>query len=373
MSNQKPENNHISSISPQVAEYIRLYTEANYPIRDIAKQCQTSVSTVYNAMVSAGFKEFRPRHSRASHTRMSMEQQAIALYQSGMTRTEVAQKVRCNAKTLNSILKSHDIPIRKRIDNVNSASRAAEYNRAYNDYHLTLRETAELFGVSHPIVLRELKRNGYPIRQTVDSKNRIKFRLKHKQGGLIGLPTPKLTPRQKERRQAQIRSRQKQEDKKKLKRLETYALAQEYWQLACEGGLELEQVGDLFGVSGKTVKRVIKGHGIDLKELSRKEKEAAFKEEAEIAKQYWELYKQPMSLEHVGHKFGLSDSTIRNTLLKHGYETRKRGRLLNCEPTPRKPKKAKQAQVVVISAASVVETSAALDLLGTNTKVKPTS
>ena len=72
-------------------------------------------------------------------------------------------------------------------------------------------------GVSHPIVLRELKRNGYPIRQTVDSKNRIKFRLKHKQGGLIGLPTPKLTPRQKERRQAQIRSRQKQEDKKKAK------------------------------------------------------------------------------------------------------------------------------------------------------------
>jgi len=29
-------------------------------------------------MVAAGFKEFRPRHSRASHTRMSMEQQAIA-------------------------------------------------------------------------------------------------------------------------------------------------------------------------------------------------------------------------------------------------------------------------------------------------------
>ena len=65
-------------INEKVKEYIRLYIEANYPIRDIAKQCQTSVSTVYNAMVAAEFKEFRPRHSRASHARMSMEQQAIA-------------------------------------------------------------------------------------------------------------------------------------------------------------------------------------------------------------------------------------------------------------------------------------------------------
>ena len=73
------DNQKSSSISPQVAEYIRLYTEANYPIRDIAKQCQTSVSTVYNAMVAAGFIEFRSKHSRTSHTRMSMEQQAIAL------------------------------------------------------------------------------------------------------------------------------------------------------------------------------------------------------------------------------------------------------------------------------------------------------
>ena len=67
----------MEEINEKVKEYIRLYTEANYPIRDIAKQCKTSVSTVYNAMVAAGFKEFRPRHSRASHTRMSMEQQAI--------------------------------------------------------------------------------------------------------------------------------------------------------------------------------------------------------------------------------------------------------------------------------------------------------
>ncbi len=66
----------MEEINEKVKEYIRLYTEANYPIRDIAKQCKTSVSTVYNAMVAAGF---RSKHSRTSHTRMSMEQQAIAL------------------------------------------------------------------------------------------------------------------------------------------------------------------------------------------------------------------------------------------------------------------------------------------------------
>jgi hypothetical protein len=68
----------MEEINEKIKEYIQLCTEANYPIRDIAKQYKTSVSTVYNAMVAAGFKEFRPRHSRASHTRMSMEQQAIA-------------------------------------------------------------------------------------------------------------------------------------------------------------------------------------------------------------------------------------------------------------------------------------------------------
>ena len=28
-------------LNEKVKEYIRLYTEANYPIRDIAKQCKT--------------------------------------------------------------------------------------------------------------------------------------------------------------------------------------------------------------------------------------------------------------------------------------------------------------------------------------------
>ncbi len=51
-------------LNEKVKEYIKLYTEANYPIRDIAKQCKTSVSTVYNAMVAAGFKEFRQRNGR---------------------------------------------------------------------------------------------------------------------------------------------------------------------------------------------------------------------------------------------------------------------------------------------------------------------
>jgi len=77
MSKQKV-NEKIPKVMSDVSEYIRLYTEANYPIRNIAKQCKTSVSTVYNAMVAAGFTEFRSKHSRASHTRMSMEQQAIA-------------------------------------------------------------------------------------------------------------------------------------------------------------------------------------------------------------------------------------------------------------------------------------------------------
>ncbi len=52
----------MEEINEKVKEYIRLYTEANYPIRDIAKQCKTSVSTVYNAMVAAGFTEFRSKH-----------------------------------------------------------------------------------------------------------------------------------------------------------------------------------------------------------------------------------------------------------------------------------------------------------------------
>ena len=62
----------MEEINKKVKIYIRLYTEANYPIRDIAKQYRTSVSTVYNAMVAAGFTEFRSKHSRTSHTRMSI-------------------------------------------------------------------------------------------------------------------------------------------------------------------------------------------------------------------------------------------------------------------------------------------------------------
>lgn len=94
----------------------------------------------------------------------------------------------------------------------------------------------------------------------------------------------------------------------------------------------------MFKVTGKTVERIIKRNGIDIKELSRKEKAEAFKEEAAIAKQYWDMYNQPMSLENVGKMFDLSDSTIRLVLIKHGYEIRKRGRLFNTAPTIRKPK-----------------------------------
>ncbi|MEI6427029.1 MAG: hypothetical protein WCO45_01390 [Pseudanabaena sp. ELA607] len=79
-------------------------------------------------MVAAGFTEFRPRHSRASHTRMSMEQQAIALYQSGLTRSAIVQKLNVAARTLNKILEKHNIPIRRGIDPVTSANRAAQFN-----------------------------------------------------------------------------------------------------------------------------------------------------------------------------------------------------------------------------------------------------
>lgn len=88
-----------SRVMPDVSEYIRLYKESNYPIRDIAKHYQVSVSTVYNAMIVSGFSEFRPKHARLSHTRMSKEEQAIALYQTGVTRTAVVQKLNISAKT----------------------------------------------------------------------------------------------------------------------------------------------------------------------------------------------------------------------------------------------------------------------------------
>jgi transposase-like protein/arsenate reductase-like glutaredoxin family protein len=360
-------------VMPDVSEYIRFYKEENYPIRDIAKHFKVSISTVYNAMVASGFSEFRPKHSRLSHTRMSKEEQAIALYQSGLTRTAVVRKLGIGAKTLNQVLQKNEIPIRRGIDLVTSANRAAQYHRAYNDYHLSLRETAELFGVSHPIILRELKRNGYPIRQSVDSKNRPTFKLKHKLGGIAGLPTPKLTPRQKERRQILMRIRQRREDNQKLKRLKNFNRAQEYWQLVNEGGVDFEEAGKIFGVTGKTIERVIVQAGIDISEIARREKAAAFKEQQAIAQKYWELYSKPMSLDEVGEVFGLSDSTIRGMLLKHGYEIRKRGRIENSDrnqskPRQPKPKKSKQQSAIPIE--NMEATGKALDLLISNTKVK---
>ncbi len=106
-------------LNEKVKEYIRLYTETNYPIRDIAKQCKTSVSTVYNAMVAAGFTEFRSKHSRASHTRMSMEQQAIALYQSGLTRSAIVPKLNVAARTINKIIEKRQFKDEMQRLNVN--------------------------------------------------------------------------------------------------------------------------------------------------------------------------------------------------------------------------------------------------------------
>ncbi|MDX2256525.1 MAG: hypothetical protein NW214_13505 [Pseudanabaenaceae cyanobacterium bins.39] len=358
---------------PDVSEYIRLYKEQNYPIRDIAKHFQVAISTVYNAMVAAGFSEFRPKHSRLSHTRMSKEEQAIALYQSGLTRTAVVQKLNIGAKTLNQVLEKHGIPIRRGIDLVTSANRAAQFHKAYNDYQLSLRETAELFGVSHPIILRELKRNGYPIRQSVDSKNRPTFKLKHKLGGFTGLPTPKLTPKQKERRQILMRIRQRREDNQKLKRLKKYNRAKEYWQLVNEGGLDFDEVGNLFNLSGKTVERIVVQAGIDISEIDRREKAAALKEEQAIAQKYWELYSKPMSLEEVGAVFGLSDSTIRAMLIKHGYEIRKRGRIENSDRNqskPRQPKPKTKRLSAPIPPENMQATGQALDLLISNIKPK---
>jgi transposase-like protein len=302
---------------------------------------------------------------------MSKEEQAIALYQTGMTRTAVVQKLNISAKTLNKVLEKHGIPIRYGVDLVTSAKRAAQFNKAYNDCQLSLRETAELFGVSHPIILRELKRNGYPIRQNVDSKNRPTFKLKHKLGGAVGIPVPKLTPKQKERRQILMRIRQKQEDKQKLDRLKKYSRAQEYWQLVNEGGLSFEEAGKVFGVSGPTIQRIIVKAGIDISGIALREKAAALKEEQAIAQKYWELYSKPMSLEEVGEIFGLSDSTVRATLIKHGYEIRKRGRIENSDRNPAKPRKTKSQRnkrQVHIPSEILQATGQALDLLISNIK-----
>jgi len=80
MNKQKTNKKKTPKVMPDVTEYIRLYTEKNHPLREIAKHFKVSVSTIYNAMTTAGFSEFRAKSSRCSNKRMSMEQQAIALF-----------------------------------------------------------------------------------------------------------------------------------------------------------------------------------------------------------------------------------------------------------------------------------------------------
>lgn len=137
-----------------------------------------------------------------------------------------------------------------------------------------------------------------------------------------------------------MRIRQRREDNQKLKRLKNYNRAKEYWQLINEGGLDFEEVGKLFDLSGKTIERVIVRAGIDISEVARREKAAAFKEEQVIAQKYWELYSKPMSLDEVGAIWP-SDSTIRAMLLRHGYEIRKRGRIENSDRNQMKPRQPK--------------------------------
>jgi transposase len=80
MNKQKTNKKKTSKVMPDVTEYIRLYKEENYPLREVAKHFKVSVSTIYNAMTTAGFSEFRAKSSRCSNKRMSMEQQAITLF-----------------------------------------------------------------------------------------------------------------------------------------------------------------------------------------------------------------------------------------------------------------------------------------------------
>jgi hypothetical protein len=170
-----------------------------------------------------------------------------------------------------------------------------------------------------------------------------------------------------------MRIRQRREDNQKLKRLKNYNRAKEYWQLINEGGLDFEEVGKLFDLSGKTIERVIVQAGIDISEVARRAKAAAFKEEQAIAQKYWELYSKPMSLDEVGAVFGLSDSTIRAVLIRHGYEIRKRGRIENSDRNqskPRQPKTRKIKQSESISAKTIEATGQALNLLISNIKVK---
>ena len=71
---KSPKAKKTSKVMPDVTEYIRLYKEENYPLREVAKHFKVSVSTIYNAMTTAGFSEFRAKSSRCSNKRMSIEQ-----------------------------------------------------------------------------------------------------------------------------------------------------------------------------------------------------------------------------------------------------------------------------------------------------------
>jgi hypothetical protein len=140
-----------------------------------------------------------------------------------------------------------------------------------------------------------------------------------------------------------------------------------------EGGINFEEVGKIYGLSGKTIERVIVQAGIDISSIAQREKAAALKEEQAIAQKYWELYSKPMSLDEVGAVFGLSDSTVRAVLIRHGYEIRKRGRIENSDRNqmkPRQPKPKKNKQQAIIPAENMQATGKALDLLISNTKVK---
>ncbi|MCY7333587.1 MAG: hypothetical protein LH649_13245 [Pseudanabaena sp. CAN_BIN31] len=86
----------MEEISERVKEYIRLYKEEDYPLREVAKHFKVSVSTIYNAMITAGFSEFRAKSSRCSNKRMSMEQQAIRCLQ--LAKRLILKKVRHRLK-----------------------------------------------------------------------------------------------------------------------------------------------------------------------------------------------------------------------------------------------------------------------------------
>ncbi len=92
MNKQKTDEKKTSKVMPDVTEYIRLYKEENYPLREVAKHFKVSVSTIYNAMIAVGFKEFRAKTSRCNNKRMSMEQQAIRCLQ--LTKRLILKKLR---------------------------------------------------------------------------------------------------------------------------------------------------------------------------------------------------------------------------------------------------------------------------------------